>query len=86
MDGEPGKGPDKLLLNIERLSNLTLVKIEEGVRDRLLTTSDFRLLVGAALRCHRFWRELQPHNPVNNAAVDKTIEELEKLIENKGEQ
>jgi hypothetical protein len=76
------KEPDKLLLNIERLANLTLSKIEEGVRDKLLTTSDFRLLVGAAIRCHRFWRELRPHNLSN--VVDERIEELEKLVENKG--
>lgn len=80
---EDRKESDKLLLNIERLSNLTLSKLEEGVRDKLLSTSDFRLLVGTALRCHRFWRELRPGKIVSDSKFVKRIEELEKLVENK---
>lgn len=80
LDVEPEKEPDKLLLNIERLSNLTLSKIEEGVRDKLLTTSDLRLLIGVALRCHRFWRELRPVS-LSNDMVNERIEELEKLVD-----
>jgi len=68
---------DKLLLNIERLTELTVKKLLNGDRDKLLDASQHRLLTVVAMRCIKLWKELRADER-GKKRLQKQLEQLEK--------
>lgn len=76
MNNGTRREPDKLLVSLERLTELTLNKIEEGSRNKLLTVSETRLLVGVTLRCLRLWRELRGKEPLDPTGLEDELQRI----------
>ncbi len=67
------------MLNVERLTNLTLNRLEEGSKEKLLSASEVRLLSVVALRCMKLWRELRRDDLRDRNRIAKEIQKIEKL-------
>ena len=66
-----------MLLNIERLTELTVKKLLNGDRDKLLDASQHRLLTVVAMRCIKLWKELRADER-GKKRLQKQLEQLEK--------
>ncbi len=74
--------PDRLLSKVERLTNLTLSRLEEGCGEKLLSPSEVRLLSVVALRCMKLWRELRRDDLRHRKRTRKELQPAEELSEN----
>ncbi len=69
-------------MNVERLTNLTLNRLEEGSKEKLLDETEARLLTAVALRCMRLWRELRGDESRDRKRIGKEAQRPEESTEN----
>ncbi len=82
VEKETAVGPEgraELLVNIRRLANILMERLEEGSRERTLDQAQTRMLSGTTLKALRLWQEVLAKDGISDREMGMMRESEKRL-------